>query len=117
MATSTGAGIGATDATMDGMDELPVIACTLSTEELPGRRQRWLALTDEALTARDQIEGGVRLTFRSGPRTEQEVRELAALERDCCGFATFDVRASRDHVTLDVTSSGDGVAAVRELFS
>jgi hypothetical protein len=107
----------AIDATILGMNELPVIACSLTTDELPERRRRWLSLTDEALTAHAQIEGGVRLTFRAAPGVEEEVRELAALERDCCAFATFDVNASADRVTLDVISSGDGVTAVRELFS
>jgi hypothetical protein len=99
------------------MTELPVIACSLTAEELPGRRRRWLALTDRALVARAPIEGGVRLTFRANPGVQQELSELAALERECCGFANFDVSASADRVTLDVVSSGDGVTAVRELFS
>ena len=117
--TTTGGaeGTDATDATIVGMKELPVIACSLTTEELPGRRRRWLSLTDEALAEQAQIEGGVRLTFRASPGIEQEVRELAALERECCGFAAFEVSASPGQVTLDVTSSGDGVTAVRELFS
>ena len=99
------------------MDELPVIACSLTADELPERRRRWVALTDEALAGRAPIEGGVRLTFRAGPKVEREVRELAALERDCCGFATFEVVSSPEEVTLEVTSSPEGVKAVRELFA
>ena len=98
------------------MDELPLIACSLTAAEMPDRRRRWLALTDRALARRTATAEGVRLTFRAAPGVEEELRALAALERDCCGFAAFEVAAGADRVTLDVKSSGDGVMAVRELF-
>ncbi len=94
-----------------------MIACSLTAQDLPERRRRWLALADRALTDRETIPGGIRLTFRSERGIEQELRALARLERDCCGFAAFDVSASHESVTLDVTSSGDGVAAARALFA
>jgi hypothetical protein len=99
------------------MEELPVVACTLTAEDLPARRRRWEALTGRALASRTSIADGVRLTFRAVPGVESELRALAELERECCAFADFDVTASRDQVRLDVTSSGDGVTVVRELFS
>jgi hypothetical protein len=98
------------------MDELPVIACSLTPVELPERRRRWRALTDRALADRTAIDAGVRLSFRAEDGVEEELQALAELERDCCGFASFDVSASGDHLTLDVTSVGEGVAAARELF-
>jgi hypothetical protein len=98
------------------MDELPVIACSLTSDELPERRRRWRALTDRALAERATIPAGVRLSFRPESGVEEELLALARLERDCCGFASFDVRTTPEAVTLDVTASGDGVAAVRELF-
>ena len=100
-----------------GVKELPVIACTLTPGEQPERRRRWLALTDRALTERTSTADGVRLVFSGAPGVQEELRALAELERDCCAFASFDVTASEGRVTLDVTSSGDGVAAVHELFA
>ena len=99
------------------MNELPVIACSLRGEDVPARRQRWQALAERGLTERAAIPGGVRLTFLAHAGVEQELRELAALERECCGFATFEVSTSPEQIRLDVTSSGDGVGAVRELFA
>ena len=99
------------------MTELPVIACSLSADELPDRRRRWLALSDRALAGRAPIEGGLRLTFRAAPGVEEELRDLAELERACCAFAAFEVDVGGEQVTLDVTSSGEGVAAVRQLFA
>jgi len=99
------------------MRELPVVACSLSAGERPERRARWRALLEGALLERREIPAGVRLVLASGGGVEQELRALAALERHCCAFASFEVGNANGRVTLDVTSSPDGVAAVRELFS
>ena len=99
------------------MTELPVVACSLSADELPDRRRRWLALSDRALAGRAPIEGGLRLTFRAAAGVEEGLRALAELERTCCAFAAFEVDVGGERVTLDVTSSGEGVAAVRQLFA
>ena len=96
------------------MKELPVIACSLTADHLPERRRRWEALP---LVERAETACGVRLVFRAEPGVEEELRELAGLERDCCRFAGFEVSASGELVTLDVTSAGDGVTAVRGIFS
>jgi hypothetical protein len=98
------------------MDELPVIACSLSAAELPERRARWAALMERALAGRAEVANGLRLSFRAESGVEEELLALAELERDCCGFAAFEVRADDSRVTLDVTSSGEGVEAVRRLF-
>jgi|SRR5213592_378253 len=99
------------------MTDLPVIACSLGQEELAERRARWHALADDGLIERVETATGVRLAFRSGASTERELRELAALERQCCAFARFDVSASRGRLLLDVSAPPDGVAAVRAMFS
>ena len=98
------------------MDELPVIACSLGPAEMPERQARWRALMERALAGRGEIPQGLRLDFRPEPGVEEELRALAELERDCCGFAGFEVIADRDRVTLQVTSAGNGLAVVRELF-
>jgi hypothetical protein len=99
------------------MRELPVIACSLSPTDLAERRARWAALTERWLLERALVPGGVRLAFHADDGTESELRALAALERECCGFASFRVTSSRGRVTLDVTAEGDGVAAVRGIFA
>jgi hypothetical protein len=98
------------------MRELPVIACSLNPDQLPERQHRWRALLDRALLDRTAIPAGARLVLASGDGVERELEELAALERECCAFASFEVREAAGRVMLDVTSSPDGVAAVRELF-
>jgi hypothetical protein len=97
--------------------ELPVIACSLSAEELAERSRRWTKLLDGMLLERTEIPAGLRLELEDRAGVAEELTELAELERECCAFASFEVRTVGDSVRLDVTSSGAGVQAVRELFS
>jgi hypothetical protein len=99
------------------MTDLPVIACSLGQEELAERRARWHALADDGLIERVDTATGVRLAFRPGDATERELRQLAALELQCCAFARFDVSTSGKELLLDVSAPPEGVAAVRAMFA
>jgi MerR family copper efflux transcriptional regulator len=96
--------------------ELP-IACSLDPGALEERRGRWRALAARALVDQHTTPSGVRQRYRPEPEVERELRDLAAAERECCGFASWDVRASEGSLELEVSSPGDGAAAVREMFA
>ena len=93
------------------------IACSLNQDDLHGRRVRWHTLADRALVRIDATEAGLDLVFASEPVVESELAELAALERDCCSFASWEVEAGRDHVVLHVRGEGDAVPAVQGMFT
>jgi hypothetical protein len=98
------------------MAELP-IACTLSPGQLDRRRERWRRLAARALAGSAPTRSGARLTFRRLPGVEEELRELARLEADCCSFARFEVRAREREVVLDVGAEGrEAAAAARAQF-
>jgi hypothetical protein len=60
---------------------------------------------------------GLRLIYRADNEVEQELRELAALERECCAFADWSVRSSDGQVVLDIRGESDvAIAAVQEMF-
>ena len=100
------------------MKELPVIACSLEQEELAERRERWRALVARSLIERTRdLDGRAASLFVLAGTTEHELRELAALERECCAFARFDVRSTGEQVLLDVSAPAEGVAAVQSMFS
>jgi hypothetical protein len=99
-----------------GVAELP-IACTLSPAELDGRRERWQRLAARARAGSEPTAAGARLSFRPLPGVEEELRELARLEADCCAFARFRVHADERAVVLDVAADGpEAVAAARSMF-
>ena len=85
--------------------------CTLTSDELATRGARWRSLgaADVADTT-----NGLRLSFPA--QVEPELRELAALERECCDFARWDVTRHGDLAVLDITAEGEAVAAVQALF-
>ncbi len=99
----------------DDRSEL-VIACSLEPTQLGNRRAVWERLAERALRKSRSTTDGVQIVYAGSEETEQELEELAHLEAQCCSFAEWRVTRSSDEVLLDVTSAGDGVAAVRALF-
>ena len=93
------------------------IACTLSVADRDANRGRWLALGDRALLAVDLTDRGLRLTFTDGSAVRTELEALAAVERECCAFATWTIAAADGRLLLDVAGKNDSaVPAVQEMF-
>jgi hypothetical protein len=98
-------------------DSIP-IACSLGQADLADRERRWHALADRAIIDLAPTGYGLRMRFRAEPGVEAELHQLAALERDCCAFADWAVRADSGVIALDVSGkSADSVPAVQEMFA
>lgn len=97
-------------------DDTGPVACTLMPADLAAQVGRWARLIARAMTGRAETPDGVRLSFRSEPGTEDELRALVAAENQCCSWATWTVDTSTGTTVLDVRSSGDGVAALYTMF-
>jgi hypothetical protein len=101
-----------------GESEPVPVACTLGAGDLADRVERWKAVAASAAGERSATEHGVRLSFTAGPGVADELRELAALEGECCSFAVWTVREDGTQVLVEVGGdSPEGVTAVRELFA
>jgi hypothetical protein len=99
------------------MQETPIVACTLTESGMSERRRRWHELADRAFVSRVVVDRGLRLEFRPDAGVEDELRELALLERDCCRFATWEVGRADGLAVLDVLGeTGEGIAAVKNMF-
>src|SRR5260370_29468327 len=88
------------------------VACSLTRAGLAEQAVRWERLTARAMTERQQTAHGVRIGFRPGPGTEEDLRALVAVEARCCPWATWNVRADGTRLVLDVRSAADGLAPV-----
>ena len=78
---------------------------------------RWQRLGAHAAVEVVPNERGLRLAFRRDPGVEAELRELAALERECCAFADWTVSAADGSVVLEVSgASEEAIAAVQAMF-
>jgi hypothetical protein len=95
----------------------PTIACTLTRSGLADQAAAWRRLRTAAELAVEMLDDGVRLRFRAGPGVAQELRRLTAIENECCSWAAWTVHEHTGEAILDVRSEGDGIAAVRALFT
>ncbi len=97
-------------------DRANPVACSLSQMDAGERRGRWLRLSNRALSDKESTQAGIRLRFRPLEDVENELRELAALERECCSFAAWSVSSDQAHLILEVSAEGDAADVVRALF-
>lgn len=63
-----------------------------------------------ALVGRERAGEGIRFRFRADPGIEDWVRDLAAREKACCGFFTFDITVRGDEVWMDTSVVDDDLA-------
>jgi hypothetical protein len=95
----------------------PVVACSLNTREQSVRGDRWRQLGARAGVVVTATDRGLQLAFGAGAGVEAELHELAALERECCAFADWEVRPEPDRVLLEVSGkSPEAVVAVQAMF-
>ena len=99
------------------MGDKRTVACTLDPRSMRRRRSRWHDLAARAFVHRGLTQSGLRLVFRNEPGVEEELRELARLERRCCAFADWTVGTADGLAILDVEGAGDeAVAAAQAMF-
>lgn len=88
-------------------EQTKVVACGLSGAERAVRSERWHALGGYGV---EQLDNGIRLVFAHD--VEQELHELAVLERECCAFADWDVSGNTIAITADDAVAVDAVRAL-----
>lgn len=91
------------------MSRMPV-TCTLGSRELRAQAARWRRLYAEAGIERTATDDGLRVRFR--PAAERELRELVAVEAECCAWARWSVDARGEEVVLEIDAAGDRVAVI-----
>ncbi|MET7455205.1 heavy metal-responsive transcriptional regulator [Streptomyces sp. NPDC005574] len=90
------------------------VACTLSGAELGERTERWQQLVGKA-DRREEIDGGVRLTFPAGAELAGELAALAAAELGCCAFFDFTLHLTPTALQLEVRAP-ESAAVLDDLF-
>jgi hypothetical protein len=91
---------------------IPPIACdmTRATDTGEERLDTYRRLYADALVGRERTETGIRFRFAADPGIEQRVRDLAALEKDCCAFFDFTISPVGDEVHWDASVVDDDLA-------
>jgi hypothetical protein len=101
----------------DDQDDATVIACKLGDGEAGTQVRRWTRLGRDAGLGRVETEDGLRIRFRGTPAVEQELLALVAVERNCCSWARWEVRRDDGDLILNVSSTPEGAATLRTMFS
>jgi hypothetical protein len=83
------------------MSTEPVIACSLSSGELPERLAELRALGRDALLS-VSAEGVLR--FRADKGTRARLEAIVAAESGCCPFLSFDLREQAGALVLTITA-------------
>jgi hypothetical protein len=99
----------------DQADGVPV-ACTLAAADLASQADCWQQLIAGVMTERTETADGLRIAFRPGAATENELRTLVANETECCRWAAWAVETNAEATVLDVRSTGPGIAALHGMF-
>lgn len=98
-------------------DHRDAATCSLAPADQAARSERWGRLAERSLVSRHATSTGVRLTFDGREEVESELAELAAAERECCGFAEWRVRRIEDgSVVLEVTTASALAPSVHAMF-
>ena len=98
-------------ASVEDWRQVPV-ACSLSADEHQERARAWRELAAGA--AREQVDGGLRLTLpveRAGASAE-----LAAAERECCPFLDFRLLFDGPVIHLEVRAPAEAAGLMTGLF-
>lgn len=99
------------------MEEAIPIACTLTAADLADRQQAWLKVGTYASSA-TEVPGGLAFAFRPVPGVHESLRELVALEAECCEWMAFSLEPAAGTLTMTITGAGeDGERGVRESFA
>ena len=79
------------------------LGCSLTDDEFKERVRFIHSLTDRALIAREPVPGGGMLfRFRPSPENESAIRELVALESQCCPNLRFEIESGKEEIRLGV---------------
>lgn len=90
----------------------PPIVCDMTDapDTSVERVARYQDLFGQALVGRDRTAEGIRFRLRADPGVEEQVTELAALEKACCAFFNFTIARHGDEIWWEASVPDDAIA-------
>jgi hypothetical protein len=94
------------------------VACALASAERAAQADRWDQLGQRAMIQRTQTGRGIRVSYRNDLGIEDSLRQLAAVENECCAWAAWIVEKHDEELVLVVTSpTEEGIAALHGMLT
>ena len=94
-----------------------VVACSLDSAGFATQAERWTALRERSELRQVDTPTGKSIFFRADDGVERELRELVAVENECCAWAAWTVDPTPGEVAMHVISSGEGVTTLHGMFT
>jgi hypothetical protein len=92
------------------------VACTLSQADLGDQAASWHAVLRGSILGLEELSDGFALSVAHSPATAQELRRLASLEGECCGWMRIAV-GDGDPISLSIrTENPDGKEIIKLLL-
>lgn len=106
------------DMALDAAPSHPTtIACSLTADQSRRRAAATGELAREALSDRQPVTGGLRLTFRDEPGVRQRLRAFADAESECCPFLAITLHTGEGDLVLDLTGPPEAQPIIAALFA
>ncbi len=96
-------------------DRLTILGCSLPDDEFRSRRAAWSHL-ESAVVDQAWTHAGFRVRFERTDGVSESLRELAAAEEDCCGWATWAVAEEGGYSVLEVRGPADRISQLAAAF-
>ena len=77
-------------------------ACSLNDEEFRRRRRLIRRTLLPHIVRTEKLTDGLRLVFPASDELSAQVRQFVDLERQCCGFLSFTITPSGEHLVLTI---------------
>ncbi len=92
------------------------VTCSLTEAESRERRSLVRERLFPHITTAEKIATGLKLTFPNSDLVRSNVEEFVGLERQCCGFLTFDISPPEQGLVLTINGPAEAEATL-EKFS
>jgi hypothetical protein len=97
-------------------EKTDTVACFLDGKSYRARVARIHALMDQALIARERSETAVRLRFLLNAGVEANLKELVAIEQECCPFLAFSLEKLAGEMVLTISEPESAAALLDDAF-
>ena len=88
------------------------MACSLSSQELNARLDRWTALSERYLIEAGRTDDCAVRRYRAEGGVGEELRELIRLEGECCPFLRFDLIRGEGEIRLEVRGPAEAAEMI-----
>ena len=92
------------------------ISCALTESELAERRRTILISLRDKVCGTQRLASGFAYEFPHAPEVALKIKQAVDLERECCGFLTFNIMEMEEHIRLEITGPMESVDLIEDFF-